>query len=278
MSITVMICFARSGGTVLNQCLGSLPNVVILSEVNPLGGGDGKGDVSVTTVKDQAKHWYDIEIKSEGFADEILELEKVCTNKGKHLIVRDWSFVNFVPWQHNNMNSPDSLLILEELRGRSELKPFAFVRDSIDVWISRGANPEVETFFAEYLKYVKAIVKENIPMFKYEDFCKDPDHIIKKICDYTGIEYSDSYKNYSSFTTVNGDVQRTSPSRGAKQSFIRTLPRKSLSREKMKRLNGVSPLIDDMREANRLLDYPTYDDGIVLRENLLNRIIKKYFI
>ena len=36
--VTVMLCFARSGGTVLNRCLGCLPDIVIMSEVNPLGG------------------------------------------------------------------------------------------------------------------------------------------------------------------------------------------------------------------------------------------------
>ncbi len=62
MAVVVMIAFARSGGTVLNQCLGSLPDVVIMSEVNPLGGGWGeRGANSLTTIKDQAKHWYHLE-------------------------------------------------------------------------------------------------------------------------------------------------------------------------------------------------------------------------
>ncbi|MFX0136860.1 MAG: hypothetical protein ACFFDN_24700, partial [Candidatus Hodarchaeota archaeon] len=34
--IVVMICFARSGGTILNRCLASIPNPVVKPEVNLL--------------------------------------------------------------------------------------------------------------------------------------------------------------------------------------------------------------------------------------------------
>ena len=80
MSVILMICFARSGGTILNRCLGSLPNVVMMSEVNPLGGGVGVGGNknSFTTVAEQAKHWYQLELESKTFAENIIELEKIC--------------------------------------------------------------------------------------------------------------------------------------------------------------------------------------------------------
>jgi len=41
-TLPVMICYARSGGTILNKCLASLTNTVMLSEINPLGGGWGE--------------------------------------------------------------------------------------------------------------------------------------------------------------------------------------------------------------------------------------------
>ena len=80
MSIIVMICFARSGGTILNQCLGSLPGVVIMSEVNPLGGGKGKGAESYRTIKSQAKNWYGIDLISDedNFVECAIELEAFC--------------------------------------------------------------------------------------------------------------------------------------------------------------------------------------------------------
>jgi len=64
VSIIVMICFARSGGTILNQCLGSLPNVVMLSEVHPLVENWSSGKVSVPKVKYQTKNCYQIDLSA----------------------------------------------------------------------------------------------------------------------------------------------------------------------------------------------------------------------
>jgi hypothetical protein len=41
MSAIIMLCYVRSRGTVFNQCLGSLPNTIVLSEVNPQGNSRG---------------------------------------------------------------------------------------------------------------------------------------------------------------------------------------------------------------------------------------------
>lgn len=250
MAVIVMICFARSGGTVLNQCLGCLPNVVILSEVNPLGGGSGKGPVSYQTVKEQAKNWYQIELESNIFLENILELEKICADKGQYLVVRDWTFVNFTSLVNNNWNPPNMLLTIEALEGKSNLILFAFVRDSIDVWISRG-TPNAKEFFDSYIRYVQAIKERNISIFKYEDFCTNPGNVIREICELTGLEYGNSYEQYTKYDQVNGDIQILS--RGRKQGAIKLLPRKLIAKEKIIELNQCTQMI----KANSLLGYPT---------------------
>ena len=276
MSLSLMVCFARSGGTILNRCLGSLPDVVIMSEVNPVWSGSGD-DADLSTVRTQAKQWYNIDLRSENYTDSILELEEICNKEGKHLVIRDWPFINFVPFPFNNMKPAGSLVAIEELTGKCDFKAFAFVRDAIDVWISRGADPDVESFFNEYLAYVKAVVATGMPVFKYEDFCSDPDSIMKEICEYTGIPYSESYRNYASFVNAKGDIERTSPSRGAKKDFIRPLKRKLLSAKKMKRLKSATPCTPQMREANSLLNYPTYEKGINLRGSFFARALDRLF-
>lgn len=250
MTVIIMIGFARSGGTVLNQCLGCLPNVVILSEVNPLGGGSGKTPVSYQTVKEQAKNWYQIELESDDFIENILELEKICANKGQYLIVRDWTFVNFTSLINNNWNPPNMLLTIETLERKCDLIPFAFVRDSIDVWISRG-TPNAKDFFDSYIRYIQAIAGKNIPVFKYEDFCINPDKVIREVCEITGLKYSNSYEQYTKYDRVNGDIQILS--RGREQGAIKLLPRKLIAKEKIIELNQCTQMI----KANSLLGYPT---------------------
>ncbi len=268
MSVILMICYARSGGTVLNRCLGGLPNTVVMSEVNPLGGGSGKGPVALRTIKQQAKAWYGINLKSDGFENSAVELNNICKEQQKRLIIRDWPFVNFNPLPNNNQNPPNKLLALETLTEKCELKPFAFVRNAIDVWISR--NVSLEEFSGPYLRYVKEILKYEIPILKYEDFCKNPDKTIKSICDYAGLEYSDSYKNYTSFQNVNGDVQVSEHSRGIKQKEIKPLPRRRISRKKIKEVECNA----DMIQANELLGYSTSYHDTPLEKTWIEKIIR----
>ena len=264
MPVIVMICFARSGGTILNQCIGSLPNVVMLSEVNPLGVGGGKD--SCRTIREQAKHWYIIDISSVDFAESIIELEKHCTTTGKHLVVRDWSYINFIPNDLNDLDPPRRLLILEHLGKRCKVIPFAFVRDAIDVWISRGM-PRMGEFFEYYSDYINEILTRSIRIFKYEDFCRNPAKLIRGICEYTGLDFSESFWGYSSFEKVNGDVQVPGGSRGQRKKEIRPLPRKIIPKSVIAKLNHC----EKMKECNRLLGYPvSYYD--LPRESILSRI------
>lgn len=252
-NVTVMLCFTRSGGTVLNQCLGSLPDVVIMSEVNPLGGGWGKeGKDSLTTVKAQAKGWYDIDLDSDenDFADCVVELSQKC----KHLILRDWTFVNFFPNMgmvliddRIELEAVNSFLILDELKDKCDVKPFAFVRDCIDVYLSRKGK--LYLFAESYLRYAQELLNLGIPIYKYEDFCLEPERILKDICLYAGLPYKNVCDTYSEFTTVHGDTQ--AKSRGNRQNKIISLPRLESTFETMTIITNWI----DLREANKLLGY-----------------------
>lgn len=257
MAVIVMLSFGRSGSTMLNQCLGSLPDTVCLSEVNPIA-------YSHASIKRQARHWYGINIQADGFAESILELEAICEDRGQHLIVRDWTYINFILFRQNRYLVPSRFLTLDELNGKCDVIPFAFVRDAIDVWISftrigsENTQPP-SAFFRPYLLYVKALLSRGIRVFRYEDFCQDPDTIMRQICEHTGLEYSESYQKYDQFTNVHGDVNMGTASRGIRQRRIAPLPRVELAPEIAVQLDRCAP----MAMANRLLGYPTtYGGGL----------------
>ncbi len=246
-----MVCFARSGGTVLNQCLGVLPNVVMLSEVNPQGGGWGAlGPDSHTTVRAQARAWFGMEVTSDDFADGVLELETLCDASGKRLVLRDWSYINSMPHQNHRGAPPGRFLTLEALEHRTTLIPFAFVRDAIDVWISRK-TPPARDFFANYSAYVEAIHERQLPIFRYENFCRDPEQTLRRICSLAGLPFSHRFHGFASFTKVNGDVQHKQGSRGVRHRQIVPMPRKRIPREKIRELEACV----EMRSVNRRLGY-----------------------
>ncbi len=251
MSVVVMLCFARSGGTLLNKCIGSLPDTVVLSEVNPLGGGWGEnGADSFSTVRAQAKNWYNLDIKSDEFADGIIELYEICKDTNKRLVVRDWTFVNFVPCEENQWSPPNRFLTLDSLKDNCAVIPFAFIRNAIDVWISRGMPP-VNDFFMHYLNYVERLTRENICYFRYEDFCANPQGRLKEICEYANLPYRDVTNIYQAFSKVNGDVQNKSASRGIKQNKIAPLPRKYIPWQKIREIEESSLV----RRCNELVGY-----------------------
>ncbi|MDQ3877528.1 MAG: hypothetical protein M3290_04155 [Actinomycetota bacterium] len=250
MTIRLMISFSQSGGTLLNQCLGSLPRTVVMSEVNPLGGGSGGRARELRTIKEQAQEWYGIQLSSDDFVAGAVELDDICEASGRYLIVRDWTQVNFMPYPANTGTPPRRLLSLESLREHRDVIAFALVRDVIDVWISKGA-PAPETFFPFYLDYAQAILAAGIPIFRYESLVDAPRSFMQSLCATLQIQFSDAFLDYGSFQTVNGSVQITT--RGARQGAIRALPRRRIAR-------SLATAVDssrEMREANRLLGYAT---------------------
>ena len=255
--ITIMLCFARSGGTVLNQCLGSLPNVVILSELNPLGSGSGSGDEPCDTVRRQAKEWYGINLVSKDFVRGILDLAKICEQQGKQLIIRDWSFVNFYPIEDNDLAPPNKFLIVEALQGHCELNVFGFVRDAIDVCLSYAKGIfAYHRVFTYYRNYVDALVASRYPYFKYEDFCRHPRDVMQAICKHINTDYSESFLEYATFGNVSGEVQSEIKSRGVKQDKIAPLPRKVVDIDKITAINANS----NMKRTNEVLGYDqTYE-------------------
>ena len=242
--ITVMLCFARSGGTLLNRCLGCLPDVTIMSEVNPLGGGWGKeGSDSYTTIKAQAGAWYGIELENVEFASSAVELAGKC----EHLIIRDWSFVNFAPIPQNKNKPPQSLLILDELETVCTVKPFAFVRNAIDVYLSRKGS--LYDFVMAYRTFAQEIVRRNIPIYHYEEFCIDPPAVFKQLCNYIDVQYRDVFTEYLKFLNVNGDVQGVS--RGKMQNMIAPLPRLQIDPDLLQIIKSHTLL----QEVNEMLGY-----------------------
>jgi hypothetical protein len=169
-----------------------------------------------------------------------------------------------MPFPPNQGTPPYRLLSLESLAEKCELIPFAFVRDAIDVWISIG-RPGPDGFFGNYLRFVKEIFQKDIPIFKYEDFCTNPESVMKGICKLTGIPFHASFREYHRFRNVNGDVQTVS--RGQQKRTITPLPRKIIPKPDILKIDQCRTMV----MANEILGYPTSYHG-VKREGQMGRL------
>lgn len=245
-----MLCYARSGGTLLNRCLGSLPGSVVLSEVSPFRRGTSR--TPPLTVREQAARWYGIEIGSDDFADGIVEVADHCAGQGRRLVVRGWPVADFVPMKQNGFDPPGRLEEYHLLADRMEVRPFVFTRDAIDAWISNGRHRD---FFRNYVRYAEAVRQSGFPLLKFEEFCREPESEMRRLCEMTGLSYDAQFLHFHDFHHVLGDLQMRRPSRGVRQEAIRPLPRMHIPGRDIRWCEGNA----DMKEANALFSYsPSY--------------------
>ena len=163
----------------LSTVLGQLDDVILVSEVNPINNAS-------STILTQVEQWYNVDIKTSPFKESVIELETYCLRNKKTLIIRDFSFVDFTPHEMNSFKPALAFSSLRELQSVIDLRVISFVRDEYDIWISRNFPPQFSLY---YLKYVEQIIGLDYPVFKYEDFCKEPESEIRKTCKEIKIDF-----------------------------------------------------------------------------------------
>ncbi len=248
-SVKIMLSYARSGGTILNRCLACLPNIIIFSEINP----EATWLTKKNTIQQQARYWYKIKIKKSSFINEIHQIKEICEGKGYYLIIRDFSYGSFIPRSYNSFKPSFQLFTLDNLiKAGVKVTPFAFVRNAKDIWLSMKFSKKK---FHDYklnglYKFTQLLIKNKIKLFKYEDFCLNPELEMKKICRYLKVPYSNLFKRYISYFKVTGDIDKMT-SRGLKRHTIITLPRRSVSRKDLKTMKEDTKI----EEINKMLNY-----------------------
>ena len=135
-TVRIIHHMARSGGTLICKCLATMKNVVLLSEIHPLG-------THFFNPLKQAHEWFsllkldDINwLKDQGrvdFKDAITLISDRCVEQDQLLVLRDWSHLDFtaVPF----VKIPSYRLTLADiLNDKFEVIHTASVRHPIDQW------------------------------------------------------------------------------------------------------------------------------------------------
>ena len=193
----------------MNRILGSLKNVIVLSEVNPWG--------SFKPMLEQAQEWLSIindeerrDLEDKTFVEQIRELQKRAENKGKRIIVRDWTVANFFSGIIQGKKPSRKLETLEALKSEYLLKPLVLMRDPYSTWVSNQENfsqyfkMDAQQFFSDYYQYLISI--QDIPRLKLEDFTAFPKEYIEWICQYWKLSFDENCLNhYADFNRCTGD-------------------------------------------------------------------------
>ncbi len=204
----------------LFRCLGSMDNVMLFSEVHPLGG-------DVFDPVQQAREWYDllddaetaeIQRKKLHYRDLMVRFYRHAQARGQTMLLRDWTHLDFLGEPY--MPFPSFRLMADEaLRRNFDLLPAAVVRHPADHWRALnhhlpGDRIPLPRFLEGYRRYVEAI--QGMPLLRIEDFLQDPDRELQRLCDALDMPFDPGYADrWRQFSHITGAGNLTDEQRAA---------------------------------------------------------------
>jgi hypothetical protein len=189
-TIRVLHHLARSGGTLISKCLGSMEGVFLLSEIHPLTEQvDAAYNRMVEAMNPlrQAIEWHRLptehDLRKLGkrerveFSELLVLLAERAQSRGGTLLVRDWTHLDFIARPF--LPEPTfRLTTAEVLREVAEVESHITVRHPVDQLVSLSklgvmqGSWDLREYFYAYRVFAE--VAREVGFTRYEDFTRDP--------------------------------------------------------------------------------------------------------
>lgn len=224
----ILLCFARSGGTLVNRLLGASPHVVVLSEVAPRA--------SVRDPLEQAVEWLDLvgasevdAVQRQPWAERIALVAARAEARGDHLVVREFVTPSFLPGAFADVVPSGRLDGWEALTAVGvDARPAVVVRRAAGAYASivssfpHLADLTVDRFAVAYHGYATAVA--GLPFVRYEDLVAAPAAALASLCDALECPFdAEAIERFASFDRCTGDLALANPSRGSTLDRIEVL-------------------------------------------------------
>ena len=219
--IRIIHTMGGCGGTLLSRCVGVLPGVALLSEINP-------GSVKLYPQFDplyqdrtwlhlltttEIEHFSKLDLRIPGnFRELIGALHARACAAARHLILRDYNYIDFVGVPFI-ADPPRRLMLYAALPPGVPTTSVAFVRHPIDQWLSLCKHEQVRavlkpSFFCEaYAAFLQEFGTKRV--YKYENFAQNPQSELRAICEDLILPFEDSFmETFDKFDCVTGDLTR----------------------------------------------------------------------
>ena len=217
---------ACTGGTVMCKCIASMPDVALISEVNPMNRvGDIFAPNNPLLALEKSYRDFSTEERIDIFKMEIKNALEICIKDDVDLILRDHSHTDF----HTGNKESDTCAIHDHLSNEYDLISIVTVRHPLDSYLSlvnQGWDKQFSpNSFDEYCRrYLKFMEKyKSLKIIRYEDFCKNPETIMVKLCETLRITYDEEFTKKYGSTKLSGDSGRSGTS-GIEQRPRRETP------------------------------------------------------
>lgn len=202
---------ACTGGTVISKCLAAMPDVALISEVNPFNRcSDGFEPTNPLLLLERSyRQLSDNEIL-EDFARRISDVHTICRQDDVDLIIRDHSHTDFCIGAQPSTFRP----IADYLSTEYEMLSAVTVRHPLDSYLGILANGWEKQFIPstlnEYSRRYLAFLERyiSLPILRYEDFCACPETFMRQLCEILEVGYSAEFQKHFRFFTLSGDSGR----------------------------------------------------------------------
>lgn len=204
---------ACSGGTLISRCLAALPDVVVLSELNPTNryGPAFNPSHPLALYALQADPLPPEVVQAE-FIGQIAQVLDLCGARGSDLVIREHSHSDFFLGAAVAPIQP----VRHWLAPRHPLLSAVTLRHPLDSWLglkAAGWHDQLEpatlrSYCTRYQAFLEAY--DDLDWFHYEDFCRDPERVFAEICDVLGLPCDTSALERFASVKLSGDSGRSS--------------------------------------------------------------------
>jgi hypothetical protein len=204
---------ACSGGTLISRCLAALPDVLLLSELNPTNrhGGAFNPSHPLAVVAFQGEPLPQEVVQTE-FHGQIEQVLGLCAARQADLVLRDHSHSDFCLGAAVAAFQP----VRHWLAPRHPLLSVVTLRHPLDSWlglVNAGWHSQLEpaTLFCYCSRYQAFLdAYDDLEWVHYEAFCQQPEPVFRQLCDLLCLPLDPSALERFSAIELSGNSGRRS--------------------------------------------------------------------
>jgi hypothetical protein len=209
--------FACTGGTLISKCIAAMPNVQLLSELDPLSTMQFKSEAKpkfaptdMTTQLRQSTRGVHDDLLIDLFRNDLRMVHAQTAGRGIRLVLRDHAHSQFCV----GTSLIDRPTVLELLPPDIPVRSLVTVRHPLASFAS-VLSLKWETFSPatvdEYCRRQLAFLDRysSVPVVRYEDFVAQPAQTMQVICDHLLLPYSEGFEDLISVFKISGDSGRS---------------------------------------------------------------------
>jgi hypothetical protein len=204
--------FACTGGTVISKCLAALPQVMLISEINPINRNSPKFNPShpLALLEQRcttplAEPWWRRE-----FADQLSLLIDWCREAHCDLLLRDHSHSDYCV----GPSCAKQPTLLSQLPQSSRVFSVVTLRHPLDSWLglchagwqNQLHPPSLLSYCQRYDQFLNHY--EHMPWLYYEDFCREPTWFLEVIGEELRLGYDSKIIDNFAEIQLSGDSGR----------------------------------------------------------------------